>query len=60
MVAKTKQKRLQIAIEDSLITHVLNNQSLRWRDKLPDSKLIYDIITFSFSQKKKPSLSQCK
>ena len=54
MVAETKCKRLEIAIEDSSIVHVLKeNQALRWRDRLPDWNLIYHIIAFSFTQKKK-------
>lgn len=53
MVAEKKYKRLEIAIEDSSIVHVLKNQALRWRDMLPDWNLIYHIIAFSFTQKKK-------
>ena len=41
----------EIAVEHSSIVHVLEHWPLRWRDKLQDGKLIYDIITFSFTQK---------
>ena len=53
MVVKKKvQTTYEIAIESSSIVHVLEHQPLRWREKLPDWKFIYDIITFSLTQQK--------
>lgn len=53
MVAETKCKRLEIAIDSSIVLVLKKNQALWWRDRLPDWKLIHHIIEFPFTQKKK-------